>query len=78
MQQALRPRLFRPILIRMTPQQLRKKLEREGLTQSGAARLIGIDPRSMRRYLSGETTIPRVVEYALEYVIARERISAKD
>ena len=53
----------------MTPQQLRKKLERQSLSQSKAARLIGIDPRSMRRYLAGDTPIPRVVEYALQYVI---------
>lgn len=57
----------------MTRKQLRQKLEREGLSQSEAARLIGIDPRSMRRYLKGDTPIPRVVEYALEYVIARKR-----
>jgi predicted transcriptional regulator len=57
----------------MTPQQLRKKLEREGLSQRKAAHLIGINDRSMRRYIAGDTPIPLVVEYALEYVMARER-----
>lgn len=53
----------------MTPKQLRKLLERAGLNQSKAARLIGLTDRSMRRYIAGELETPRAVEYALRYVI---------
>ena len=49
----------------MTKDQLQKLLDRVGLSQSEAARQIGLDPRSMRRYLSGETEIPRTVEILL-------------
>jgi transcriptional regulator with XRE-family HTH domain len=51
------------------PRQLRKLLEKAGLTQTGAARLIGLTDRTMRRYVSGETPVPRVVICALLYVI---------
>jgi len=45
-------------------------LEDADMTQVQAARLIGLTDRSMRRYTGGEVAIPRVVEYALRYVIA--------
>ena len=53
----------------MTPKQLRKMLEDAGLTQKRAAHLVGLTDRSMRRYTGGDVAIPRVVEYALRYVI---------
>lgn len=49
----------------MTPNQLRAALDRLGLTQVGAARLLGIDPRTMRRYCSGTLPIPKWMTYAL-------------
>jgi predicted transcriptional regulator len=51
------------------PQQLRSLLEKAGLTQTEAARLIGVTDRTMRRYVSGATRVPRVVVCALLYVI---------
>jgi len=57
------------MLGRMTPLQLQRTLDRAGLTQSKAARLIGLTVRSMSRYISGEVAVPRTVEYALLYVI---------
>ena len=53
----------------MQPQQLRSLLEKAGLTQAEAARLIGVTDRTMRRYVSGATRVPRVVVCALLYVI---------
>lgn len=53
----------------MQPQQLRSLLEKAGLTQTEAARLIGVTDRTMRRYVSGATQVPRVVICALLYVI---------
>lgn len=55
----------------MTPDQLRKLLDRAGLSQRAAARLLGIDERTMRRYASGEYPVPVVVEYAIRWVAAQ-------
>jgi DNA transposition AAA+ family ATPase len=59
---------------RMTPAQLRKLLEKAGLSQSGAAREIDIGDRTMRRYIAGDLPIPKVVELALLYVISRKDV----
>ena len=40
----------------MTPTQLRDTLARLGLTQTGAARLLGVDERTMRRWCAEEGT----------------------
>jgi transcriptional regulator with XRE-family HTH domain len=53
----------------MTPAQLTKALKQADLSQSEAARRLGIDPRTMRRYISGDLAITLVVELALRYVI---------
>ena len=56
----------------MTPDQLSKLLEKNGLSQSEAARQLGIADRTVRRYVSGDLEIPKVVELALETVIKRK------
>jgi len=48
----------------MTPKELRRFLEQEGLTQVGLSRLLEIDPRTVRRYVSGESEVPKLVELA--------------
>jgi plasmid maintenance system antidote protein VapI len=48
----------------MTPTSLRKFLEEQELTQVGLAMLLEIDPRTVRRYVNGESEIPRVIELA--------------
>ena len=55
----------------MTAIQLRKLLDRAGLSQRGAARALEIDERTMRYYCAG-TKITRVVEYALLWLTSRE------
>ena len=48
------------------PDYLRSLIEGAGLTQSAAAKQIGIAPRSMRAYLAGDRPIPYTVQYAIE------------
>ena len=45
----------------MTPSQLRAALARMGLSQRGAARLLGIDERTMRKYVAGDLIIPEML-----------------
>jgi predicted DNA-binding protein (UPF0251 family) len=54
----------------MTPKQLRKLLDEAGLSQSEAARRLGIGPRTMRRHVSAADTktVPRIVELAVRYI----------
>jgi transcriptional regulator with XRE-family HTH domain len=49
-----------------TPDYLRSLVERAGLSQREAARRIGIGPRSMRHYLTGQRVAPYSVQFALE------------
>jgi hypothetical protein len=48
----------------MTPTGLRKFLDEQDLTQIGLAMLLEIDPRTVRRYVSGDSEIPKVIELA--------------
>lgn len=57
----------------MHPLQFRKLLERAGLSQSEAARQLEISDRTMRRYVSGETRVPRAVVYAILHVINKRK-----
>lgn len=50
----------------MTPAQLRDALARLGLSQTGAARLMGVDARTVRYWAAGEREIPAPVEKLLE------------
>lgn len=52
----------------MTATQLKRALTKAGLSQRGAAKRLEINERTMRRYVSGEQEIPRVVEYALYWI----------
>lgn len=53
----------------MTGKQLKRALRDAGLSQRGAAKELEINERTMRRYISGEQPIPRVVEYAILWLI---------
>lgn len=53
----------------MTGNQLQKLLDGAGLSQRGAAKLIGISERQMRRYVAGDAKVPLVVEYAVLWSI---------
>lgn len=57
----------------MTPDEYRNVLEKLGLTQSAAARLLGVDDRTSRRWACGERDIPPPAERFLRYLIATGR-----
>lgn len=54
----------------MTPTQFRSALSRLGLTQTGAARLVGADERTARRWALGERTVPGPVVILLRLLLA--------
>jgi transcriptional regulator with XRE-family HTH domain len=64
------------MIARMKPHQVRALLQSAGLTQAEAGHLIDITDRQMRRYVSGETKVPRVVMLALLHVIEQRRKEA--
>lgn len=49
----------------MTSADLIDELHRLGLTQIGAARLLGVDARTVRRWIAGERSIPGPVDRLL-------------
>ena len=53
----------------MEPKQLRAVLAAAGLSQRGAARMLDIDERTMRRYAAGEWPIPRTVQFSVNYLL---------
>jgi hypothetical protein len=57
----------------MTKSQLRKLLEAHKLPQTVAARELGIDPRTMRRYIAGDLPVPKVVGYALQWLLTQRK-----
>ena len=52
----------------MTTDQLRELLATVGLSQRGAARELGIDERTMRRYCAGKLPIPIPIQLALRWM----------
>jgi len=57
----------------MSPDEYREAIERLGLSQNGAARLLGVDERTSRRWALGERDIPPPAERFLRYLIATDR-----
>lgn len=57
----------------MTSDEYRETIETLGLTQNGAARLLGVDERTSRRWALGERDIPPPAERFLRYLIATKR-----
>lgn len=53
----------------MTGEQLAKMLKRVGMSQSRLARELGMDSRTVRRWISNETPITLVHQYAIRYVL---------
>ena len=52
----------------LTDAQLQRLLARAGLSQRGAAKALEINERTMRKYIAGESRIPKTVELALLYL----------
>jgi DNA-binding transcriptional regulator YiaG len=55
---------------RMTPNQYRKAIEQLGLSQVRAARLLGVDPRTSRRWALEERSIPKHAAILLRLLLA--------
>jgi plasmid maintenance system antidote protein VapI len=54
--------------VQVTALQLQRLLDRAGLSQRGAAKALEINERTMRKYVSGDSKIPKTVELALLYL----------
>jgi transcriptional regulator with XRE-family HTH domain len=52
------------------PLRLRALLERSGLTQRALARELGVNERTVRRWIAGDSAIPRAAMIAAEHVCA--------
>lgn len=61
----------------MTPKQFQAAIDRLGLSQVGAAKLVGADPRTARRWASGERSVPEPVAILLRLMLAG-KITASD
>jgi len=61
----------------MTPKQFQAAIDRLGLSQVGAARLVGADPRTSRRWVAGDRSIPEPVAIILRLMIAG-KITSED
>lgn len=62
----------------MTGSELKRLIASHGYTQAGLATQIGIAPRTMRKYISEELTIPTQTEIAIRCVLThREKGSER-
>jgi DNA-binding transcriptional regulator YiaG len=57
----------------MTPDEYREAIAELGLSQGAAARLLGVDARTSRRWAIGERDVPPPAERFLRYLIATGR-----
>ena len=58
---------------RMDGDTFRRKRERLGLTQEELGRRLDIARMTIYRYESGETSIPKAVEMALQFIESQEK-----
>jgi hypothetical protein len=61
----------------MTSTEYRAAIASLGLSQGGASRLFGVDPRTSRRWALGELPVPRPVALCLLLMLAN-CVSAED
>jgi DNA-binding transcriptional regulator YiaG len=61
----------------MTPDQYRAAIEQLGLTQVAAAKLLGVDERTSRRWATGERDVPAPAARFLRYLIATGKTGEK-
>ncbi|QUS39591.1 hypothetical protein RPMA_12645 [Tardiphaga alba] len=54
----------------MTPDEYREAIEKLGLSQVAAGRLLGVDERTSRRWAIGERDVPPPAQRFLRYLIA--------
>jgi DNA-binding transcriptional regulator YiaG len=56
----------------MSPQQFRQALRQLGMSQVQAAKRLGVNPRTVRRWVAGDSRIPESVSLVLQ-LWGRER-----
>ena len=61
----------------MTAKQFQAAIDRLGMSQVGAARLVGADPRTARRWALGERDVPECVAILLRLMLAG-KMTAED
>jgi DNA-binding transcriptional regulator YiaG len=61
----------------MNSDEYRAALIQLGLTQVGAAKLLGVDERTSRRWANGERDVPGSAARFLQYLIATRRTGAQ-
>lgn len=57
----------------MEAHELKAFLSSHGLTQNGAARTLGINERTMRRYVAGDLVVPKMLVLALRGIVDENR-----
>ena len=57
----------------MTADEYSEAIEALGLSQLAAARLLGVDGRTSRRWISGERDVPEPAARFLRYLIATKK-----
>ena len=53
----------------MTPEGLRRAIVQLGVSQRELARMLDYNERTVRHYCAGDLPIPRVVEYAVRWLM---------
>ena len=59
----------------MTGNQLQRLLDRAGLSQRGAAKALGINERTMRKYVAGDQVIPKAIEIAVRCLAEHQQVT---
>jgi hypothetical protein len=54
----------------MSPAQFQKAIDRLGLSQVAAAKLVGADPRTARKWVAGDNKVPECVAILLRLMLA--------
>lgn len=61
----------------MTAAEYADAIDRLGLSQTAAAKLLGVDARTSRRWISGERDVPEPAARFLRYLIATRKTGAQ-
>lgn len=61
----------------MTKDEYREAIERLGLSQIAAAKLLGVDDRTSRRWATGERDVPGPAVRFLRYLMATRKSGAQ-
>ena len=64
-------------MLLMTPKQLQHAIDQLDLSQRRAARFLGVDERTMRKWIAGNARIPEAVAKLLRLMI-RQKLKPED